>query len=106
MARYGKIYRIRPESIEEYKKAHEEMWPEMQKLIRDSGFKNYTIFARDDGTLFAFWEHDNLESGFNKMNESDVRLKWENYMNQFFVKSDSSIIGPEYEDLREVWHQD
>jgi len=106
MARYGKLYKIRPESIDEYEKAHAEMWPEMQKLISDAGFKNYSIFAREDGTLFAYWEHDNLEEGFIKMNASGSRLKWENYMNQFFVKSDSSIIGPEYEDLREVWHQD
>jgi len=106
MARYGKLYRIRPESIEEYKKAHDKIWPEMSELIKEAGFKNYTIFARKDGTLFAYWEHDDLEEGFTRMKSSDVRLKWEEYMNQFFVKSDPSIIGPEYEDLREVWHQD
>ena len=106
MARYGKLYRIRPESIDEYEKAHQEMWPEMQKLIKDAGFKNYSIFARGDGTLFGYWEHDDLEAGFSKIKDSPVRLKWEEYMNNFFVKDDSSIIGPEYEDLREVWHQD
>ena len=106
VARYGKLYRIRPESIEEYKKAHDEIWPGMSALIKEAGFKNYTIFARDDGILFAYWEHEDLEEGFNKMKSSDVRLKWEEYMNQFFVKNDPSIIGPEYEDLREVWHQD
>jgi len=106
MPRYGKLYKIRPESIDEYEKAHKEMWPEMSKLIKEAGFKNYTIFARKDGTLFAYWEHDDLEKGFEKMKSSEVRLKWEDYMNNFFVKEDENIIGPEYEDLREVWHQD
>ena len=106
MQRYGKLYRIRPESIDEYEKAHREMWPEMSKLIKDAGFKNYSIFARSDGTLFAYWEHDDLEKGFEKIKDSKVRLKWEDYMNNFFVKEDQDIIGPEYEDLREVWHQD
>ena len=54
MARYGMIYRIRPESIDEYEKAHAEMWPEMEELIKKAGFKNYTIFARKDRT----WEKD------------------------------------------------
>ena len=106
MARYGKLYRIRPESIPEYKKAHDEIWPEMKKLIKEAGFKNYTIFARKDGTLFAYWEHDNLEEGFKIMNASEVRPRWEEYMNKFFIKSEPSIVGPEYEDLEEMWHQD
>jgi L-rhamnose mutarotase len=106
MARYGKLYRIRPESIPEYKRAHDEIWPEMKKLITKAGFKNYTIFARKDGTLFACWEHDNLEEGFKIMNASEVRPRWEEHMNKFFVKSDQSIVGPEYEDLEEMWHQD
>jgi L-rhamnose mutarotase len=106
MARYGKLYRIRPESIPEYKKAHDEIWPEMEKLIEEAGFKNYTIFARKDGTLFACWEHDNLEEGFKIMNASEVRPRWEEHMNKLFVKSDQSIVGPEYEDLEEMWHKD
>ena len=106
MARYGKLYRIRPESIPEYKKAHDEIWPEMKKLITEAGFKNYTIFARKDGTLFACWEHDVLEEGFKIMNASEIRPRWEEHMNQFFVKNDQSIVGPEYEDLEEMWHQD
>jgi len=106
VARYGMIYRIRPESIDEYEKAHAEMWPEMEELIKKAGFRNYTIFARKNGTLFAFWEHDDLEEGFKMMNGSDIRPRWEKYMDQFFVKEDRSILGPEYEELREVWHLD
>lgn len=106
MARYGMLYRIRPESIPEYKKAHDEIWPEMKKLITKAGFKNYTIFARKDGTLFACWEHDDLEEGFKIMNASEVRPRWEEHMNKFFVKNDQSIVGPEYEALEEMWHQD
>ena len=106
MQKFGKLYRIRPESIDEYEKAHAEMWPEISQLIRKAGFKNYSIFARMDGTLFAYWEHENIEEGFRIMNSSEIRQKWEEYMNKFFIKSDPSIIGPEYEDLRIVWHQD
>ena len=75
MARYGKLYRIRPGSIDEYEKAHKEMWPEMQKLIKDAGFKNYSIFAREDGTLFGYWEHDDLEAGFNKIKDSTGQVE-------------------------------
>ena len=106
MARYGKLYRIRPESMEEYQKAHDNVWPEMEKLIKDAGFKNYSIFARKDGTLFAYWEHDDMDEGIKILNSSEVRPKWEEYMDKFFIKKDKSIVGPEYEDLKEVWHLD
>ena len=100
------LYRIRPESIDEYEKAHAEMWPELEELIKKAGFKNYTIFARKDGMLFAFWEHDDIDEGFKIMNSYAIRPKWEKYMDQFFVKEDKYILGPEYEKLREVWHLD
>jgi L-rhamnose mutarotase len=106
MKRYGKIYYIRPESMNEYKKDHDEIWPEMKQLINDAGFRNYTIFAKDDGQLFAYWEHEDLEKGKKILQASPISLKWETMMDKYFIKKDKSIIGPEYTDLNEVWHQD
>jgi L-rhamnose mutarotase len=29
---------------EEYKKRHEEIWPDLQKLLKDNGIAEYSIF--------------------------------------------------------------
>ena len=58
MHRYGSIFRIRPEYKDEYKKAHDEIWPELAQEISKAGIKNYTIFFREDGTLFSYFETD------------------------------------------------
>ncbi|MHB1346759.1 MAG: L-rhamnose mutarotase [Candidatus Humimicrobiaceae bacterium] len=99
-------YYIKPESMEEYKKDHNEIWPEMERLINDAGYRNYSIFARDDGQLFAYWEHEDLKKGEKILQDSPISLKWETMMNKYFIKIDQSIIGPESVDLNEVWHQD
>ena len=49
MKRYTFTMRIKPELKAEYKKAHDEIWPDMAKAIRDSGIRNYSISFRPDG---------------------------------------------------------
>ena len=48
----GKIKRmafkmkLNPGFKEEYKKRHAALWPEMRKMLKDSGVGNYSIFLR------------------------------------------------------------
>ena len=56
MKRYGMVVKLRPEKIEEYKKYHENVWPEVLRTIRDCNIRNYSIFLRD-GYLFACYEY-------------------------------------------------
>ena len=41
---YMWILEVRPGYEEEYKKRHDEIWPELSDLIKESGMKNYSIF--------------------------------------------------------------
>ena len=110
MARYGSILRMKPEYKEEYKKAHDEIWPELAQEIRKAGIKNYTIFLREDGMLFSYLETDLDRETFKKNMEKywqkDIARKWSAFMSEYLVKTDPSIIGPETEDLEEVFHLD
>jgi len=47
MARYAMIWKIRPELKEDYKKDHTNIWPEMAEALKDSGYKNYSIYAKN-----------------------------------------------------------
>jgi L-rhamnose mutarotase len=106
MARYSFIFRIRPELKDEYKKAHDEIWPELAETIRDSGIRNYSIFFRTDGTLFAYLEADDPQQSFEYIKAQEVNTRWQKAMERYFVKKDSSILGPEMEQIEEVFHLD
>ncbi|MFC2159158.1 L-rhamnose mutarotase [Actinomycetota bacterium] len=107
MQRVGFRMKIKPELKDEYKKAHDEIWPELAKAINDYGMHNYSIYFGKDGTLFAFLE---VEGDFVKQMEEfsklDVSKRWQKYMDRYFVKEDKSIIGAEVEMLEEVFHLD
>jgi len=104
--RYAEVFRIRPELLEEYEKAHDEIWPEMATAITESGIRNYSIFFRGDGTLFAYLECDDIQVAFESMRRRPVNARWQAAMERFFVKTDRTIVGPQTERLREVFHLD
>ena len=106
MKRYGFVFRMKPEMKSEYKKAHDEIWPEMAEAIRRSGIRNYSIFFRKDGSLFGYFECQDAEKAFEFMGQQEVNARWQKAMDKFFVKSNPTILGPEMEDLEEVFHQD
>ena len=106
MKRYGSLFRIRPELVSEYKRAHDEIWPDMAEAIRKSGIRNYSIFFRPDGTLFSYFECEDAEKAFAFMRSTEVSARWQKAMDRFFVKKDPSVLGPETEDLAEVFHID
>ena len=104
MERAAFIFKIRPEMKEEYKKVHDEIWPELAEAIRDAGISNYSIFFRKDGTLFAYLEADDFSGAMEQLGKTDVNERWQKYMDRFFVKEDPTILGPEIEIIEEVFH--
>ena len=44
---------LEPGNVAEYRKRHNEIWPELAQLLRDSGIRDYSIFL-DEETLQLF----------------------------------------------------
>src|SRR4051812_34719307 len=53
MKRYGAVIGLKPEAVEEYKKFHSAVWPEVLNKIRNCNIHNYSIFFKDD-LLFGY----------------------------------------------------
>lgn len=106
MIRVGSIFKIKPELKDGYKKAHDKIWPELARAIKNVGLRNYSIFFRKDGTLFSYLETDNYERSMAKLSKMDVAKRWWKYMDKYFVKESESRLGPETEMLEEVFHLD
>jgi L-rhamnose mutarotase len=107
MQRVAFSFRIKPELKAGYKKAHDEIWPELAQEIKKHGISNYSIFFRKDGTLFGYLESErDFEQQNRKMAKLEISKKWQEYMDRYFVKEDKSLVGPEMESLEEVFHLD
>jgi L-rhamnose mutarotase len=73
------VLRVRPEKIDEYIRAHEDVWPEMLDALRGAGIRNYTIF-RDGNRMFGYFEADDLAAAERYLAEQDVSTRWQDAM--------------------------
>jgi L-rhamnose mutarotase len=65
---------------EEYKRRHDELWPEMAAELKNHGAYNYSIFLHEEtGTLFAYVEIED-EAKWDHMSETEICRKWWVYM--------------------------
>lgn len=76
----------------EYKRRHDELWPEMKELIREAGLYNYTIWNAG-ARLIDFYECDDLDRAKDILSKSDVKKRWDAYMADLLsCDSDDSFI--------------
>ena len=80
--RYGMVLGLLPGKVEEYKKLHAAVWPDVLKMIRRSHLRNYSIYLRqfDDGqhylfTYFEYTGHD-FAADMAKMAADPTTQRW------------------------------
>ncbi len=62
----------------EYKHHHKHVWPEMQAALQRSGWHNYSLFMKKDGTLFGYFESDRtLQECLKAMEKEAINAKWQ-----------------------------
>lgn len=82
MTRHASIIEIRSEKIEEYKRLHADVWPDVLKQIRESNIRNYSIFIKQlpDGNfyLFSYFEYvgEDLAADMAKMAANPRTQEW------------------------------
>ena len=75
MAQYAWVLEVRPGYEEEYKRRHDEIWPEMLDALKEAGIRNYTIF-RHGLTLFGFFETDDIQKTQAYLARSETNRRW------------------------------
>ena len=82
MKRYGSVIGVREEKLDEYKKLHAAVWPDVLKMITECNITNYSIYLRKmpDGKyyLFSYFEYmgDDFEADCAKMAADETTQKW------------------------------
>lgn len=79
MTNYAWVLEVRPGYEEEYKRRHDEIWPDMLDALRKAGIRNYNIF-RHGLTLFGYFETDDLEGARAALADDPVNAKWAEWM--------------------------
>jgi L-rhamnose mutarotase len=88
VTRYCFLLQVRPDLLDEYKRRHAAVWPEMLAALRDTGWQRYSLFARPDGLLVGYVEADDLEAAQRAMADTEVNTRWQSDMARFFVGLD------------------
>ena len=104
MPRYCFLLQVRPELLAEYRERHRRVWPEMLDALRDAGWRNYSLFARDDGLLVGYVEADDLDAAQQAMAATDVNRRWQAEMARYFVGLDGRPADEELLLLEEIFH--
>ena len=56
------VMSVNPGAEEEYEKRHNPIWPELEKVLKDHGVSNYSIFLHPETRqLFGYAEIENEE---------------------------------------------
>ena len=106
MQRVGFILKAKQGLLEEYKGTHKNVWPEMQQALRDAGWTNYTLFARDDGTLFGYLETEDFEKSLVAMDGLEVNTRWQASMVPYFEQLEGKRPDEALLCLEEIFHLD
>ena len=107
MTRYGMVIGVRPEKLEEYKRLHAAVWPEVLAMIRSCDIRNYSIYYRD-GLLFSYFEyhgHD-FEADMAKMAADPITQEWWKLCKPCQRPLDSRAEGEWWAGMDEVFHCD
>jgi L-rhamnose mutarotase len=88
----------------EYTERHRAVWPEMQAALRDTGWRNYSLFLRDDGLLVGYVEADDLAAAQEAMARTEVNARWQAEMAEFFTGLDGRGPDEGFVLLTEVFH--
>ena len=112
MKRYGMVIGLRPEKLEEYKRLHASVWPDVLRMIELCNIRNYSIFLREfpDGSLYLFsyleYTGDDFQADMAKMAADPVTQEWWKVCMPMQTPIANAKEGEWWSDMEEVFHFD
>ena len=85
MERYAWKATVKDGMLAEYKRRHDEIWPEMNPLLKEAGICNYSIWNVGND-LFGYYECEKGRDYAARVQaESPVVARWNRYMEDVMV---------------------
>lgn len=68
--------KLKPGRFNEYKKRHDQIWPELKGLLSNAGIVNYSIFFDPDTHILFAYHEVKGDKGAQDLGASPVVQKW------------------------------
>jgi L-rhamnose mutarotase len=98
--------RVRADRLDEYRARHRAVWPEMREALTGAGWRDYSLFLDDDGTLIGYLVADNFAAALAAMEATQVNARWQAEMAEFFELPSGERPDTGLRRLEEVFHLD
>jgi len=98
------LLQVRPDRVAEYRRRHAEVWPEMRAALSATGWRNYSLFLREDGLLVGYLECEDFDASRAAMDATEVNARWQAEMQEFFTELDGRRPDQGMRPLEEVFH--
>lgn len=107
MKRHGSWIGVKMDKLEEYKKYHAAVWPEILEMIRQCNIQNYSIYFKD-GQLFSYFEYTGTDfaADMAKMAADPKTQEWWAIMMPMQIPLETRAEGEWWAEMEEVFHMD
>ena len=72
--------KLKPGFKDEYKKRHDDIWPELKKLLQDAGIRDYSIFLDEETNILFAVQKVVGNKGSQDLGQQEIVKKWWAYM--------------------------
>jgi L-rhamnose mutarotase len=79
MERHASVMLMKPGMKQEYKRRHDEIWPEMKEFLSECVLENYSIWNAG-AMLFQYFEIEDMEKMKAVSEKSEVKKRWDAFM--------------------------
>ena len=105
MARVAFRLRLRPGVVEEYEKAHQQVWPELLAKMKEVGISHYSIFRRGLD-LFLVMTVEDFERAWKILEDDPANLRWQKEMGHLFDPISDLSPGERFAMMKEVFYME
>ena len=98
------VMSVYPDFAQEYEKRHNPIWPELEKVLKDHGVSNYSIFFHPETHQLFGYAEIKSEEQWASIASTEVCQKWWQHMSSVMASNpdNSPVSAP----LREMFHLD
>ncbi|MFC4948850.1 L-rhamnose mutarotase [Pseudonocardia sp. GCM10023141] len=97
---------VRAGHLDEYRRRHGQVWPQMQAALRDAGWGDYSLFLRDDGLVVGYVETESFERALAGMDGLEINRRWQQEMAPLIEARPGRRVDESLERLPEIFHLD
>jgi L-rhamnose mutarotase len=96
-------FEIKPGTFDEYKRRHDEIWPELVTELKQAGLSNYSLFRLGDDHIIGYVECEpDAQTCFGQLAHAEANARWSKWFEDIIVSltdDDGNMHA-----LPEVWH--